>query len=535
MHWEDKMQSVLLYDTTLRDGSQRKGISFSLDDKLKITNMLDNFGVAYIEGGWPGSNPKDMAYFRAINQSALKNARIVAFGSTRRANTKVQEDKNLEALLSAQTSVVTLVGKSWNLHVTDVLQTSLAENLKMIAESIAFLKEKGKEVIFDAEHFFDGFRANPEYAFEAIKTAKNAGADWVVLCDTNGASLPGQISNTIKELKNKDDFNIGIHCHNDGELAVANSLAAVEAGARQIQCTVNGYGERCGNANLISIVPNLQLKLGYQCVPHSSLVNLTEFSRTVAEIANLAPDTNAPFVGSSAFAHKGGLHVAAVEKLTASYEHIDPRLVGNQRYFVVSELSGVSNVKVLASKLGIEAAGKEKAILQEIKQLENQGYQFENAEGTVELMLRRSHGNYQPPFELLSMSVTVKGNTNIDTNVEATIKVRIKGEIFHIATEGNGPINALDKALRKALIPSYPELTNVCLGDYKVRILDPANNTGSTVRVNIEAISKDDRWYTVGCSQNIIDASYRALADSLELYLLREAERQNIMNKSVVA
>ncbi len=529
------MKSVFLYDTTLRDGSQRKGVSFSLEDKLKITAMLDTFGVTYIEGGWPGSNPKDMEYFRRMKNNSLKHARIVAFGSTRRVNSRTKDDANLKALLAANTSVVTLVGKSWDMHVKDVLQTTLEENLKMIAESIVFLKEHNKEVIFDAEHFFDSFRTNPEYAMQAISAATNAGADWVVLCDTNGASLPDQISNVVTQVHSQGSFNIGIHCHNDGELAVANSLAAVAAGARQVQCTVNGYGERCGNANLVSIVPNLQIKLDFQCVPPSSLRKLTELSRTVAEIANLAPDSNAPYVGSSAFAHKGGLHVAAVEKIASSYEHIDPKLVGNQRQFVVSELSGLSNVRMLASRLGIESSGNEKAVLQQIKYMESKGYQFENAEGTIELMLRRSNSDYNAPFELLSMSVIVSDHTNSDMTAEATVKVKIKGEIFHTASEGHGPVNALDKALRKALIPSYPHLANVRLGDYKVRILDPASATGATTRVTIEAICQEERWYTVGCSENIIDASYKALADSLELYLLREEEQRSAAKQNVVA
>lgn len=525
------MNSVCLYDTTLRDGSQRKGLSFSVEDKLKITALLDSLGVAYIEGGWPGSNPKDIEYFRRIRANPPKNAKAVAFGSTRKVGIKVEDDLNLRALLDTGTSAVTLVGKSWPLHVTEVLQTDLEENLRMIAESISFIKRHGREVIFDAEHFFDSFHCDPRYALKAVSAAKDAGADWIVLCDTNGSQLPHQITSAVERVLSEVSDHIGIHCHNDSELAVANSLAAVSAGARQVQCTVNGYGERCGNANLISLIPNLQLKMGYQCVPASNLCQLTELSRTISEIANLAPDAHAAYVGSAAFAHKGGLHVAAVEKLALTYEHIEPELVGNTRQVVVSELSGRGNLRMLAGQLGLNLDGKEQIVLQQIKEMESKGYQFENAEGTVELLIRRSDNHYQSLFELLNMSVIVNDRVGASIAAEAIVKVKVNGQIFHTAAEGNGPIHALDIALRKALLPAYPSLEDVRLADYKVRILESDLATGATARVIIEATCADERWSTVGCSENIIEASYQALADSLELYLLRQFEPINKISK----
>jgi 2-isopropylmalate synthase len=525
------MKSVFLYDTTLRDGSQRKGLSFSLEDKLKVTSLLDSFGVSYIEGGWPGSNPKDMEYFRRMRNTPPNNARIVAFGSTCRVGSKAKDDSNLRALVDSETPAVTLVGKSSTLHVNKVLQTDLKENLRMISDSVSFMKWHGKEVIFDAEHFFDGFRENQEYALQVVATAHEAGADWIVLCDTNGGSLPDQINSTVQHVYKEISKKIGIHCHNDGELAVANTLAAVNAGATQIQCTINGYGERCGNANLVSLVPNLQIKMGYQCIPTNNLHKLTDLSRTVSEIANLAPDTNAPYVGSSAFAHKGGLHGAAVEKITSSYEHIDPRLVGNARQIVVSELAGRGNVRMLSTELGIDINGNEKVVLEQIKEMESKGYQFENAEGTVELLMRRSVKNYAAPFKLLNFSVLARDHSNPNMSAEAVVKLAVNGEMFHTVAEGRGPVHALDMALRRALIFSYPHLANVKLVDYKVRILDPDLATDATARVVIEAHCGEERWFTVGCSPNVIEASLKALIDSLELYLLREKERRENTEK----
>jgi 2-isopropylmalate synthase len=515
---------VHLYDTTLRDGAQRKGLSFSLEDKVKIARLLDGFGVSYIEGGWPGSNPKDMEFFKRLRQAPLSHAKLVAFGSTCRVGQQAEEDANLQALLEAKTPVVTIVGKSSRFHVLEVLRTTLEENLRLIADSIKFLKKHNLEVIFDAEHFFDGYKADSRYALKTLAVAKEAGADWLVLCDTNGGTLPHQVAQVVAEVVAQVSDKVGVHAHNDGECAVANSLAAVMAGARQVQGTINGYGERCGNANLISLLPALQVKEHFKCVPDSSLKKLTELSRTVSEIANLSPDANAAYVGTSAFAHKGGLHVAAVEKVTSSYEHIDPAVVGNSRQIVVSELSGRGNIRMLTSELGLAASGQEQSILRQVKEMEEQGYQFENAEGTVELLVRRQQPGYKVPFELVDMMVVVSDRAQLGMTAEAMIKVRVGKTVFHTAAEGSGPVNALDLALRKALAPSYPEIEHVRLADYKVRILNPDRATEATTRVIIEAASEDARWSTVGCSANIIDASYQALADSLELYLLRKQE-----------
>jgi 2-isopropylmalate synthase len=515
---------VHLYDTTLRDGAQRKGLSFSIDDKIKIARLLDGFGVSYIEGGWPGSNPKDMEFFKRLRQAPLSHAKLVAFGSTCRVGQPADEDSNLLALVEAKTPVVTIVGKSSRFHVLEVLRTSTEENLRLIADSIAFLKKHNLEVVFDAEHFFDGYKADPEYALETLRVATQAGADWVVLCDTNGGSLPHEVAQMVAVVVANITDKVGVHAHNDGELAVGNSLAAVMAGARQVQGTINGYGERCGNANLISLLPALQVKENFKCVPESSLKKMTELSRTISEIANLSPDPCAAYVGTSAFAHKGGLHVAAVEKVTSSYEHIDPALVGNARQIVVSELSGRGNIRMITSELGLVTTGQEHSILRQVKEMEEQGYQFENAEGTVELMVRRQQPDYSAPFELVDMMVVVSDRGQFGMNAEAIIKVRVGNTVFHTAAEGTGPVHALDRALRKALAPSYPEVEHVRLADYKVRILNPDLATEATTRVIIEAASEDDRWSTVGCSANIIDASYQALADSLELYLLRQQE-----------
>lgn len=500
-------------------------MSFSLADKLKITRVLDELGVPYIEGGWPGSNPKDMEYFAHIHANPPKQASIVAFGSTRRVGTNVQQDANLNALLKAQTPAVTLVGKSWTLHVTEVLKTSLDENLSMISESINFMKQYSKEVIYDAEHFFDGFRTHPEYALSTIMAAQNAGVDWVVLCDTNGGSLPNYVTEVVKFVIDKLTVPVGIHTHNDCELAVANSLAAVAAGATQVQGTINGYGERCGNANLISIIPTLELKMGHKCISSGNLSRLTEVSRTVSEIANLNPDNCAAYVGTSAFAHKAGLHVAAVERLTTSYEHIDPELVGNTRHVIVSELSGRGNIRMLAAELGVAVFGNEQNILKDVKALEGEGFQFENAEGTVELMMRRNVPDYKAPFELVDVMVLVSDRGTKTLSADAIVKVKVGKKLFHTASDGRGPVHALDRALRKALSSSYPDLSEVRLADYKVRILDPDQATDATTRVVIEATCGDERWSTVGCSPNIIEASCQALADSLELYLLKKRER----------
>ncbi len=519
-------KSLLLYDTTLRDGTQRKGLSLSLEDKLKITRLLDDFGLHYIEGGWPGSNPKDMEYFTRAKALRLKRSRVAAFGSTCRVGMKPEEDNNLRCLLEAETPVVTIVGKSSKLHVNKILATTLEENCRIISESVAYLKKHVDEVIFDAEHFFDGYQAEPEFAIQSIRAAAQGGADWIVLCDTNGRSLPENVFQIVTEVCEKVGTNIGVHTHNDSELAVANALAAVRAGARQVQGTINGYGERCGNANLVSIIPTVQLKMGIECFPQEHLKQLTDLSRTVSEIANLQPDPYAPYVGAYAFAHKGGLHVAAVEKLAASYEHIDPELVGNSRQVVVSELSGRGNIRMLASQLGLNLNTESGVVLQKVKDLESQGFQFENAEGTVELMIRRDAPDYTPPFEILDMRSVSWHSEDRPGDAEAVVKVKVGGSEFHHVAEGNGPVNALDQALRKALLPAYPQLKEVRLVDYKVRIINPDEATGAVTRVTIEASNGSENWFTVGCSSNIIEASYQSLADSFELYLLRHEKKR---------
>jgi 2-isopropylmalate synthase len=516
------MTDVLLYDTTLRDGTQREGISLSVDDKIKIAMKLDEMGIHYIEGGWPGSNPKDVEFFRRAASIPFRHAKITAFGSTRRKNSLPEEDANLLALLEAETPVVTLVGKSWDLHVKDVLDTTMEENLNMIGESVAYCKTQEKEVIYDAEHFFDGFKADPEYALATVKTAAVNGADCVVLCDTNGGSLPWEIEQIVGEVKEAlPNTQLGIHAHDDSGCGVANSLAAVRAGATQIQGTINGYGERVANANLTTIIPDLQLKMGLSSITPENLQQLTELSRYVAEVANLTPDDHAPFVGTSAFAHKGGIHVAAMLKNIESYQHIDPELVGNQQRSVVSELSGRGNIIDKAQQFGLDTESLDVIhVLDEIKNLEARGFTFEGAEASVELMLRRTHPAYVPPFELIDYKVMVQQQRRRGLNAEATVKVRVGPKIMHTVADGNGPVNALDAALRKALIDVYPQLSSVSLIDYKVRILDSDNATAATTRVLIDTKSGTRRWSTVGASTNIIDASWRALVDSMEYALL---------------
>jgi 2-isopropylmalate synthase len=522
--------NVFLFDTTLRDGTQSEGLSLSVEDKLKISRLLDSFGVHYIEGGYPGSNPKDVEFFKRAPSLNLKHAKMTAFGSTRKAGGRAAEDPNMRALVEAETPAVCIFGKSWLLHVTKVLGTTADENLAMIQDSVAFLKSQGREVIYDAEHFFDGYRANPEYALEAIKAAASAGADWITLCDTNGGRLPSQIAAIVDKVRATVSTPLGIHSHNDGELAVANALAAVEAGCTQVQGTINGWGERCGNANLISIIPALQLKMGHHCVPEEKLSGLTELSRTVSEIANIRPRHHQPYVGRSAFAHKGGAHVAAVEKVAESYEHIPPASVGNGRHIVVSELSGRGNVRMRASELGVDVQGNERELLTHIKELENHGYQFEAAEGSFELLVRRNKPGYLPPFEVLDVVVISEQRRGNTMFAEATVKLRIGDraqgteEILHTVSEGTGPVHALDGAFHKALNPHFPEVRDVRLVDYKVRILDPEAATGAKTRVLIETADgqSNERWSTIGVSQNIIEASASALADSLELALVRK-------------
>jgi 2-isopropylmalate synthase len=512
---------IFIYDTTLRDGTQREGLSLSLNDKLNIAQRLDEFGVHYIEGGWPGSNPKDAEFFKEASGMTFNSAKITAFGATRRKNTESKNDLNIQALLAADTPVVTVVGKSWDLHVFDVLETDLEENLAMIADSVSYLKSQGKEVVYDAEHFFDGFKASPKYALMTLQVAADSGADVVVVCDTNGGALPWEITNIIEYVISQLSAPVGIHTHNDAGCGVANTLAAVRAGAVHIQGTVNGYGERVGNANLCTIIPDLQLKMGKKCVPTKNLAHLTALSRYVAEVANLAPGTHEPFIGASAFAHKGGIHVAAMRKNQASYQHVDPHLVGNRQRTVISELAGRGNVLDKAVQYGVDTdSAQAREVLRQIKELEAQGFSFESAEASMSLMLHRLQPNYEPPFELLDLTVLVQHRESRGVGADATVKVRVGDQIVHTAAEGNGPVNALDSALRKALIDIFPSLSDVHLADYKVRILDSTAGTGATVRVLIDTEQGPHRWSTVGASTNIIEASWQALMDSIEFALL---------------
>jgi 2-isopropylmalate synthase len=511
-----------IYDTTLRDGTQRAGISLSVDDKLKIAHKLDEFGIHYIEGGWPGSNPKDVEFFRRMRGQGLHTARLAAFGSTRKKGVRVEEDANLQAVLAADTPVVTLVGKSSGLQVRSVLQCEPEENLAMIGESVAYARSRGREVIYDAEHFFDGYCADRGYALATLRAAAASGADVLVLCDTNGGMLPWQVEEIVRGVAGEIETPLGIHAHDDGGCGVANTLAAVRAGAWHVQGTINGYGERVGNANLCTIIPDLQLKMELPCITPGALARLTDVARYVAEVANLAPDDHQPYVGASAFAHKGGLHVAATLKDESSYQHIDPALVGNQRQTLISELSGRGSIDERAHQLGLElGVGTQSAdVLEQIKKLEAQGFTFEGAEASVELMLRRAHPGYVPPFELIDFLVLVDRRRGRGTVAEATVKVRVGPKIMHTVAEGNGPVNALDSALRIALLGIYPQLANVKLVDYKVRILNSDTATAATTRVLIDTRSGNRVWSTVGAHTNIIEASWRALADSMEYALV---------------
>lgn len=521
-------EKVFLYDTTLRDGTQGEGISLSVEDKLKVVRKLDEIGIDYIEGGWPGSNPKDMEFFEKVKGLKLKHAKIAAFGSTRRPGISPSEDLNLVKLVQSGTQVVTIFGKTWDFHVTHALQTTLEENLAMIRDSIRFLKEKNLEVIFDAEHFFDGFKRNKAYALQTIKTALEAGADCITLCDTNGGSLPHEIEEIVREVAQQVTVTLGIHCHNDGELAVANTLAAIRAGARHVQGTINGYGERCGNANLISIIPNLQLKMGYRCIPEENLPQLTPLSKYIHEVANQVPPNQQPFVGQSAFAHKGGIHVSAVLKHPETYEHIKPESVGNKRRVLVSELAGQSNVIYKAKEWNLDLENdreRSKEIITKIKEREHQGYHYEAAEASFELLVKEALGELNEYFTLQHFKVFTEKVGDGWVNTEAVVKLKINQEVVHTAAEGNGPVNALDHALRKALEEYFPILKQMYLSDYKVRVLDEANATASKVRVLIESSDGKEKWSTIGVSTNIIEASWLALIDSFRYYLMKNEDK----------
>ena len=517
------MARIEIYDTTLRDGSQGEGVNFSLQDKLMIAARLDELGLDYIEGGYPLSNPKDEEFFRRAADTDWTHSRIAAFGMTRRRGVAAEDDIGMQALRDSLAPVITVVGKTWDLHVNEVLRVDEAENLAMIGDSVAFLVSEGRELIYDAEHFFDGFRASPEFALRTIVAAQEAGARLICLCDTNGGSLPDQIVAGVDAARGALSVPLGIHCHNDSDVATANSLAAVEHGAVHVQGTINGLGERCGNADLISVVANLALKQGHDLLTGEALGHLTELSRYVCEMANMNFQSTQPFVGTSAFAHKGGMHVHAVNRVASSYEHIRPDSVGNARRVLVSELSGRSNIVAKTTKYRLDHDNELMArILEQVQDFENEGYQFEAAEGSFDLLVRKVAGTYEPSFKRIHYRVNVETEPDREPETEATIKLKVAGRVEHVVGEGDGPINALDTALRKALTPAYPNLAEMHLVDYKVRVINSAEGTAARVRVAIESRDSEDMWGTVGVSENIIEASWLALVDSVEYKLYKD-------------
>jgi 2-isopropylmalate synthase len=520
------MEKIKLYDTTLRDGMQAEGISFSLEDKLSIAGCLDELGIDYIEGGYAASNPKEMQFFAEAAKLGLKNSKVVAFGSTRRADTQVEADASLAAILACKAQTATIVGKAWDMQVKAVLGCSLDENLQLCADSVAYLKKRGIEVIFDAEHLFNGYKENREYAMKVLTAAADAGADVLVLCDTNGGSIPDQIYEITKAICEKfPTLPVGIHTHNDCDCATANTLAAVSAGARHVQGTINGLGERCGNANLCTVIPNLAFKMGFECLAPEKVKTMTEVSRFIFEVCNLNPVMNMPYVGESAFAHKAGLHVDALLKDRRTYEHIDPVLVGNERRFLISELSGKSNILAELEKAKITQDKKlAKKILTRVQELEDQGYQFEAANASFDLLVKKIIGTYKPSFELLKYYVTAEKRTSGEMVNEATVKLKVGDKVQHVVGEGDGPVNALDAALRKALQSIYPAVKDVHLIDYKVRVVNAKAGTAARVRVIIESRDKTSVWGTVGVSENVIEASWQALSDSVDYKLQKDAK-----------
>ncbi len=529
------MTKIDIYDSTLRDGAQAQGVSYSVEDKIKIVQRLDELGIRYIEAGNPGSNPKDIEFFARLGEIKLKNAKIIAFGSTFKVGGEAATDANVQSLLHAGTSAIAIFGKSWDFQVTDILRTTLPENLRMIGDTIRHLKQGGLEVVFDAEHYFDGYKSNPEYALQTLAAAAEAGADCLCLCDTNGGAFPDEIFEIVKVAASRFDCAIGIHCHNDGEMAVANSVAAVRAGATQVQGTLNGIGERCGNANLCSVIPNLQLKLGFECIPPQCMEQLTMIARSASEIANLAPNDKAAYVGNHAFAHKGGMHIDAINKATAAYEHIDPALVGNRRTILMSEVAGRSTLLALINAIDPTVkrdAPETQRVIDRLKQLEHEGYQFETAESSFELVVRKVLGKYQPFFELKEFKVIVDEPSVSGANSSAMIKIRVGDTEEITAAAGDGPVNALDKAIRKALERFYPAIREVKLTDYKVRVLDSDMATAAKVRVLIESTDHTESWTTIGVSTDIINASWLALVDAIEYKLVREQERQAAGNST---
>ena len=515
-------KQIILYDTTLRDGSQGEEVTLSAEDKLRLAQKLDEFGVHYVEGGWPGSNPKDARFFEMAGKVNFKTARLTAFGSTRRSQIRPEDDPNLQALLRTELKTVTIFGKSWDLHATEILGVSLDENAALIEDSVSYLKKQGRRVIYDAEHFFDGYKRNPDYALKTVKAAVQGGADVVVFCDTNGGSLPNEVHRMVTDAMNGLSVPAGIHAHNDCGLALANSLAAVQAGVIMVQGTINGYGERCGNTDLVSAIGNLQIKMGHDCVAKEKLKKLRELSRYVSEVANVPPSKQAPYVGKSAFAHKGGVHVSAVLRNPAAYEHIDPELVGNRRRVLVSDLAGKSNIEYKAREMGISLGGNgfgSEKIVKEIKRLEDQGFQFDAAEGSLELLMKKVTGQFQEPFNLESLRVTMEKNRSGPTTSHATIKISVANEEEITAAEGDGPVNALDNALRKALNKFYPKVEEMRLVDFKVRVIDGSDGTAAKVRVQIESRDSSEIWSTIGVSENVIEASWQALVDSVQYKL----------------
>jgi len=518
--------SVLLYDTTLRDGTQGENINFSAEEKIKVAKRLDDMGIHYIEGGWPGSNPRDKQFFELAKTTEFKNARLTAFGSTRKPGITPSEDPNLQAILESRTPAVTIFGKTWDLHVKKVMKNTLRENIAMIRDSVQYLKENNREVIYDAEHFFDGYKDNPNYALQTLETAVEGGADFIVLCDTNGGTLPFEIEMIIKTVKDAlPNAKIGIHTHNDSGLAVANSIIAIKAGAVMVQGTINGYGERCGNADMTSIIPILAVKMGYDCISKENLAKMRRLSRFVCETANMIPLSSRPFVGRSAFAHKGGIHVSAVMKEPRAYEHIDPELVGNSRRVLMSDLAGKSNVEYKAKELGIklgENGFDSRKIAEKIKNMEQEGYQFDGADGSFKILMEKLTDQFKPLFDLVSFRVVVEKNHDRHCSSYATIKIAVDGKDEITAAEGHGPVSALDNALRKALANFYPDLDAMRLVDFKVRVIDGREGTNAKVRVFIESRDHDQIWSTIGVSEDIIEASWQALADSFQYKLSKK-------------
>ncbi len=519
------MEKIKIYDTTLRDGAQAEDIAFSVEDKVRVAERLDELGIHYIEGGWPGSNPKDFQFFREITRISLTHAKVAAFGSTCRPGNRPENDPNILTLLKTNTPVVTIFGKSWDVHPREAMGIDLNENLDMISRSVEFVKRRTDEIVYDAEHFFDGYKSDPEYALATVTRAKDAGADCIVLCDTNGGTLPWELEGIITEVKPQLSVPIGIHIHNDSELAVANTILAVQSGVVHVQGTINGYGERCGNANLCSILPALKLKLGRDCISHDQLKKLREVSRFVDELANIPPNKHQPYVGDSAFAHKGGIHVSAIRKSPLTYEHIRPEFVGNRQRVLVSDQAGQSNILAKAAEYHIDLQSKDQItqrILSNLKELENKGFQFEGAEGSFEILMKKALGKHRRFFELMGFRVIVEKRAEDEPPIsEATIMIRVGDRVEHTAALGNGPVNALDNALRKALEKIYPELKEVKLVDFKVRILSSIHGTKAATRVLIESQDIRDKWGTVGVSENIIQASWQALVDSIEYKLLK--------------